>query len=339
MGIWVEILRAAAKGDDIISRALLFRDLILKLREPVFGTTESEYRGPLPHAVQAFISRLPRNDRILAETWREDFIDYIIEDVVFGIERTLTLVETCVKGSYKSLYEIVQDLPWPKRLKRDHEWKRQRIADELRSMIAVGIPLPNYVLEILGNDGKAVFEFNEIAYAIAPKRLELSWGDFKHDQEIDDRFVCITDSEEDTGVGAESVDYGSLPIARIVVQTDFQGDFETLADLHSIGGSLSPEIATKMESMHAAQPRHGYHPIAWHNVFWEVVSEYEILVLSLEQRSPFCETDQVLADYIVVNHLDVIATSRPSITRRRIKLYDACNELVQTRIFRYLNKA
>ncbi len=126
-------------------------------------------------------------------------------------------------------------------------------------------------------------------------------------------------------------------MARIVARATAPADFEGMVDLHAMGSALSPLITDIMESMHTAQPHHGYHPIAWHNVFWDVASEYESLLLALDQRDPFCETDRDLTDHIIFNYHDVVATSRPSITRRRTRLYSACEELIQARVRDYLS--
>jgi hypothetical protein len=199
-------------------------------------------------------------------------------------------------------------------------------------MANAGIPIPKDVLEILGDQGNPQFNFNEIAFATSSKRLSLSWTDFKEEQEIDARFVCVQDSEDDSSSAAEGFDYGSVPMARVVARTTAQSDLEMMADLHVVGTSLGPQITAIMESMHTAQPRDGYRPIAWHNVFWEVTSDYDRLRLVLEQRTPFCETDTDLCDHIALNYLDVLARSRPSINRRRTRLYSSCEELIHTRI-------
>jgi hypothetical protein len=242
------------------------------------------------------------------------------------------LVELCIRRNPKTLDEIVNFLSWAPGLKRDIRWKRQRVADEMRSMIERKIPLPRYILSILGDEGKPRFGFNEIAFATAQRRLSLSWIDFKEQQQIDARFVCVKDSEDEHSTAGEGFDYGSVPMARVAALATTPTDLETVADLHIVGASLGPQISDIMESMHTAQPRDGYRPIAWHNVFWEVVSEYEALLLVLEQRIPFCDTDQELADHVAVNYLDVVGTSRPSINRRRTRLYNACEELIHTRI-------
>ncbi len=39
-------------------------------------------------------------------------------------------------------------------------------------MIAAGVPLPETVVTALGDAGEPCFAFNEIAFAVAPKRLE-----------------------------------------------------------------------------------------------------------------------------------------------------------------------
>jgi len=61
----------------------------------------------------------------------------------------------------------------------------------------------------LGNEGKVEFRFDEIAYAVSPKRLEQSWKDFKEQMEWSEEFIGITLGEDETSSSAEFVDYGS----------------------------------------------------------------------------------------------------------------------------------
>jgi len=51
-------------------------------------------------------------------------------------------------------------------------------------MIAAGVPLPETIGAALGDEGEPHFAFNEIAFAVAPKRLEWSWSDFKKQQSL-----------------------------------------------------------------------------------------------------------------------------------------------------------
>jgi hypothetical protein len=325
-------LRKAAAGDGNGARALLANELPLALREPVFGHKTFQYRGPLPKAVNTFISNLPERERSLARSLADELTDYIVDSVAATVERTLVLVELCIGRNIIALDELVEHLPWPSGLKLGEEWKRQRVADELRSMLELGVRMPEYVLDLLGTEGEPIFEFNEVAFAASPRRLKYSWGDFKRQQQVDDRYVCLLDSEDDSSVSAEGFDYGLVTMASVASRTAVAKDLDGTADLHVIGAGLGPEITAIMESIHTTKPRDGYRPIAWHTVFWDVVSEYEALLLVLEKRRPFCETDQDIIDEIAANYRDVLAISRPSINRRRNKLYTACDELVHTRV-------
>jgi hypothetical protein len=332
LGIWLDILQSAAEGDSSRARALLANDLPLALCEPVFGSDTCEYRGPLPKSVNSFISNLPQRERSLASSVANDLTDYIVSDVAAAVERTLVLVELCVSGRPKTLDDLVAALPWPTGLKRSREWKLKRVADELRSMIQAGVALGDHVIEILADRGEPSLLFNEIAFATAPKRLEYSWQDLQRDREIGKRFPCLSESDDESTSAAEAFDYGLVSMASVADQASFADDPDVQIDLHSIGAALSPEITATMESMHDAKPKDGYRPIAWHNVFWDVVSEYEALLLMLEQREPFCETDQQLVDQIAANYRDVVGISRPSINRRRTRLYSACEDLVHMRV-------
>lgn len=332
MEIWLDILRLAAEGNSPGARALLARDLPLALREPVFEHKAFHYRGPVPIAVARFISNLPERERSLARSVADELTDYIIDDVTAVVQRTLVMVELCGRQNTISLDELVEVLPWAPRIKKGEEWKSQRVVDELRSMLELGVPLPERVNDLLAGEGTPRFEFNEIAFACAPRRLTYSWRDFKRDQQLDDRFVCVLASEDDSSAAAESFDYGSITMVRVVLGASTPADLELRTDLRVLGSTLGPEIDRILESMHGAKPSDGYRPIAWHNVFWIVCSDYEALNLALKVLDPFCSTDQKLADWVADNHRDVVGTSRPVILRRRKALHQACASLIQSAI-------
>ena len=320
----------AAEGDSQGARALLAEDLPVALREPVFGNRSFEYRGPLPKAVARFVSGLPDRERSLARSVADELTDYIVDDVIAVVERTLVLVELCVRQRTIRLDELVEVLPWAPGMKLGEDWKRQRVIDELRSMIELGVPLPEHVSDLLAGEGKPRFEFNEIAFACSPRRLKLSWQDFKRDQQLDDRFVCVLASEEDSSTAAESFDYGSITMARVVLGASTTADLELRTDLRLLGSTLGPEISAISELMHSAKPSDGYRPIGWHNVFWVICSDYEALQLALKMLDPFCSTDQKLADWVADNYREVVGTSRPVILRRRKALHDACTRLIHS---------
>jgi hypothetical protein len=311
---------------------LLANDLPLALCEPVFGYKTFHYRGPVPIAVARFISNLPERERSLARSLADELTDYIIDDVTAVVERTRVMVELCVTRNAITLNELVESLPWAPRMKLGQDWRRQRVVDELRSMLEIGLPLPQHVSDLLAGEGKARFEFDEMAFACAPRRLTLSWQDFKREQQLDDRFVCVLASEDDSSAAAEGFDYGSITMARVALGVATPADLELRTDLRLLGHTLGPEIISILESMHSAKPSDGYRPIAWHNVFWIVCSDYEALQLALKMLEPFCETDQKLADWVADNYREVVGTSRPVILRRRKALLDACATLIQSAI-------
>jgi hypothetical protein len=322
----------ATEGNGEGAWALLAEDLPVALREPVFGNKSFEYRGPLPKAVARFVSALPDRERSLARSVADELTDYIVDNVTAVVERTLVMVELCERQSTISLDELVEVLPWAPRMKLGEDWKRQRVIDELRSMVELGVPLPEHVSDLLAGEGKPRFEFNEIAFACAPRRLTLSWQDFKRDQQLDDRFVCVLASEDDASASAESFDYGSITMARVVLGASTPADLELRTDLRLLGSTLGPEIDSILESMHSAKPSDGFRPIAWHSVFWLICSDYEALQLALKILDPFCSTDQKLANWVADNYREVVGTSRPVILRRRKALHDACASLIHSAI-------
>src|SRR5207245_671419 len=121
--------------------------------------------------------------------------------------------------------------PWEAGLKRSEEWKRKRTADLLRSMLAAGVPLPETGVAALGDEGEPCFAFNEIAFAVTPERLRLSWNDFKKQQGYGQEFLCITEVGDEAGAAAEGVDYGVITVAAVVLQHVTVQDRELEIDL------------------------------------------------------------------------------------------------------------
>jgi hypothetical protein len=329
MGVWAEILKLGASGEGRAAREKLVSELPLSLREFVPSSEGlRQYRGPIPLAVRRFIANLPTAARALAFSHECDFVDYILDDVCAEVERTLLLMEICNRRPGATLVELKAVFPWAPGLKRSDEWKRERIAGYIRSFIALGLDLPAQLINALGNEGAAEFRFDEIAYAASPKRLEQSWKDFKEQMDWSEEFVGITLGENETSSSAEYVDYGSISSARLRERLTPSVEAETGLDLLLLGRELGPELNGLMEEMHAANAVDGYRPIAWHNVFWNVSSEYDYLPLELEQHDPLRDTDQELASHLAEHYPEVRSTSRPVVSRRRKRLEDACNERV-----------
>ena len=289
MGIWTDILTLGATGQAQAARQKLALDLPLVLRSFVASSRGSrEYVGELPRAVTRFMYSLSdASERALLEALEREFVDTVVDDVINGVEKSLLLVELCLAQPHASLDELVHSFPWESGLKRSAEWKRKHIADQLRSMSVAGVPLPETVVAALGDEGEPCFAFNEIAFAVAPKRLEWSWSDFKKQQGYGQEFLCIAEAGDEAGVSAEGVDYGAMTVAAVVLQQVTAQDRELEIDLHMLGTTLSQELTALMEELHRCKPSDGYRPVAWHNVFWNLVSEYERLRLAIETREPF----------------------------------------------------
>lgn len=291
------------------------------------GDSAALRSGQLPRAVRIFISQLPVTERALAQSRENDLIDYILTDVEDEVGRTVDLLDLCRLLPSPTLDELSNCFPWALGLKRNPEWKRMRIADYLRSMLALGVELPSSAIKALGTEGESVFKFNEVYYATSRRRLELSWRDFRMQQELGRRFVCLIDDEE--SVAAEAFDYGVIAHGRALREVASDRDLHGAVALTMIGRRLGSELTALMESAHTQRPTDGYRPIAWHNVFWELVSEYEALQPPIEIHDPYCERDQDLADHLKSNFPEVRGVSRPSILRRRRRLQEQCDNRIR----------
>jgi hypothetical protein len=244
MGIWIDILTLGATGQSQAARKKLALDLPLALRSFVPSSRgKREYLGELPRAVMRFrYNLLDENERALLEALEHEFVDAVVDDVMHGVAQSLLLVELCLAQPHISLNELVHSFPWESGLKRSVEWKRKHIADQLRSMIAAGVPLPETAVTALGDEGEPCFAFNEIAFAVAPKRLEWNWSDFKKQQGYGQAFLCITEAGDEADISAEGVDYGAMTVATVMLQPIPAQDRELEIDLHILGAILSQEL-------------------------------------------------------------------------------------------------
>lgn len=332
MGVWIDILNSIARGDPEGERSRFIVRLLSVLlddspyAEEVSGQTHYQ-KGPLTRAIDKFISSLYGKEKAQAEAYKDDLRDYIIDGVVADIEESIRLIELCWKNPQLELEEIVTISFWKPALCRSLDWKRNRAADLLRSMMAVGIPLPSPIITILGDRGIPKFKFDEVANALSLHRIKRSWQDLRNREQPPGLF-CIVDTETDSGVAAEGVDYGSITISRVTLKL-LASDAETSQDLEILSETLGPELTKMTEEMHLDEPGSGYRPIAWHRVFWDIDREYDYLQLILERRDPECDSDDELTKQIVDNYPDVTGKSRPFIYRRRKKLYNACKEKIQ----------
>jgi len=325
MSLWREILTLGAQGRSGEAREIIALDLRLSLCEfPRTAQAGAPFRGPLPLAVKRFRAKLPEHERALVQSLELEFVDYLLDDVLDGVSRPLQLIEVCLAYPNATLSELVELFPWEDGLKRAYKWKEEWITDHLRSLVVAGIPLPGAILTTMSDRGTPRYEFNEVAYAVAPERLKLSWNDFKRRQGFNAQILSIADEADGAGVADEGVDYGLVPIAEVVLKEITAQDLELEVDLQLLGRRLSDDLAELLEKMHGAKPGDGYRLVAWHNVFWNLISEYVRLRLSLTTRDPLLETDRELADHIKVHYPEVKSVSRPAILRRRQSLSAEC---------------
>src|SRR5262245_10184578 len=210
MNLWREILALGAQGRSGEARVLLTLDLPLSLRETSqMARGGREYRGLLPQAVRRFSSKLSDAERSLLQSLETEFVDYLLDDVVAGVEEPLNLIELCLACPEATLAELVDLFPWQEGLKRSVVWKETRLADHLRSLLAAEIPLPPAIVKTLAERGLPDFRYDERAYAASPRRLELSWKDFKEKQGYAPKFHEIEEDEVGDRVAGESASYGA----------------------------------------------------------------------------------------------------------------------------------
>ncbi len=332
MSLWLDILRHAASGNSQEAHRLLNFELPLALRHPeAQGSGAWAYQGPVAKAVRLFIAAQSDAERGMVASRAEDLVDYITDLIVAKVRRTVSLVEFCCASPDLSLAETAESFTGWDGLNRGAEDRKIWVAEHLRSMSELGISIPadRAVTESVGQTAEAKYGYEERAL-VKKWQVALSWKDFKEQQEIDASYLCITDpdSEEETPAN-ESFDYGSITIARVVLNLESPPAGETMVDFNRMGTSLRDDLIGMLEHLHAGKPVDGYRPIAWHNVWWNVTSKYEGLPLRLDTRDPLCDVDHVLATHIAENYTDVAKPNRLNIQRRRTRLYDGCVEIIE----------
>ncbi len=332
MSLWLDILYLAASGNREEAHRLLNFELPLALRHPEAPARGAwQYQGPVAKAVRLFIVTQSDAERGMISSRAEDLVDYITDLIVAAVRRTVALVEFCHASPDLSLTEIAETFTGWDGLKRGINERRKWVADHLRSMHKLGVPLPagTTLADAVETTAESYYGYDERAL-VKEWQVALSWKDFKEQQEIDSSYLCITDpdSEEESSAN-EAFDYGSITIARVVLNLEAPPASETLVDLNRMGASLTDDLREMLEHLHAEKPADGYHPIAWHNVWWNVISKYEGLPLRLDTRDPLCDVDHVLATHIAENYRDVAKPNRLNIQRRRTRLYDGCIEVIE----------
>lgn len=339
MGIWIDILTQAAKGETKAAYELLEKRLPLVLRYAIPLTNEEwRYKEPLSDAVARFASTLPVKEQSTVIFLTEDLVTYIIGKMTEKIKRTLDLVVFCCNKSNLSLSEVAEKFTEWGGLKRGLEQKKMWVADTLRSMIAIGIPLPNSILLTIGDTGRVTYKFNELAL-LSRWDIGLSWRDFKQICDLKEGILCIKDSDVNDGVNSEGIDLGSITMAEVALKSGLLDNVEAKYErsyfnekLEFLSETLGVKVTDVMEEMHKIEPKNGYRPIAWHKIFKLLFDEYECLQLDLEMHEPFCKTDEALAQHIAVNYPEVQDKSRPVIYRRQKKLHEACDNKIVSSI-------
>ncbi len=322
-------------GNSSEAHRLLNFELLLLLRSP--GPKRGgdwQYTGPVPRIVRIFIANLPEADRGMAKSRAEDFVDYVCDLILAKVRRTVSLVEFCRELPNLSFEQIAEAFTGWDGLKLGIRDRELWVKKHLRSMSALGIDLRSIATETTNIDpsnADDLYGYHELAL-VNKWRADLSWKDFKSQEEIDSSYLSVTDSdsEDDPGVAEEAFDYGSLSAARVVLNLSPVPNVELSVDLNRIGERLTSDLLELLETFHAEKPSDGYFPIAWHNVWWAISSKYEAVPFELSERDPFCEVDRTLAEYIDRTYPDVIKPSRLNIFRRRTRFQDRCLERAQS---------
>src|SRR5215471_7636390 len=97
MSLWKEILVLGAQGRSGEAREMIALDLRKALCELQTGAQGgASYRGLLPMVVRRFGVKLPEHEQALFQAWEQEFIDYLLDDVLEGVAKPLSLIELCL---------------------------------------------------------------------------------------------------------------------------------------------------------------------------------------------------------------------------------------------------
>lgn len=325
---WVEALRLSARGQSDEAARLVAIELRLSLCRPAKYDASEAYLGPLPMAVAHFASRLDATQFRLLKSLEVEFIEALLDDSLSGITHTIRLVEYCHAQPTLSFEQLVGRFPWWPGLKRGLAWKEEWIANHIRSFTNHQIPIPPEVILAVGDRGEMHYEYNEVAWAVAPERLRLTWQDFVHEQGPMASPLQLVDEHLIDEISAESLDYRAIPVAGMVGRLVTETGIEMLLDLERVSTTVSRDINLALEDLHTTNPLDGYRPVAWHNVFWSLQDQYDQLQLNLELHEPELGTDVKLLDHLLCHHPEIGPISRPTLSRRRNHLNLMCQDLI-----------
>jgi hypothetical protein len=267
----------------------------------------------------------------MAKSRADDFADYITDLIVANVRRTVSLLEFCQAFPNLDIEQIAEGFTGWDGLKLGKVDRLKWVTKHLRSMSAAGIQMPIEITRIAETTEieDEPYGYHELAL-VNKWRVDQSWKTFKEQQELDSSYVFVdSDSDNDPGVGEEAFDYGGLSTATVVLNLSVAAPSELTIDLNRVGHQLTSDLLDVLETFHEENPSDGYMPIAWHNVWWTIISQYDAVPMALGERDPFCDGDRILAEYISDTYPDVLKAKRLNIQRRRTRLEGKCLERVQ----------
>lgn len=340
MTLWLEMFKEMAEGNHIRATEILRIDLPLSLRsfsQTPISAEDSVYQGVLPDKVSYFVSGLSDDEREVLKSRQEDFVDYVLDGVLNQIERSFNLLRFCFEHLDWEIEEIVKQFPSWEGYKRSEETKIAYVAGILQSLSREGVELPS-TLKATAESYETPFEyeFNERGL-VWNWDYGQSWRDFQKKQQIGGKYLCLTETgeSENPQVSSEGFDYRLVAMSEVVESlAGKENQFSFLA-LKELGENLSPEVENCLEEMHSRKNNHGYRPIAWHRVFWELTETYSEVPLDLTIAEPECPTDQTLAEHIGNNYPEVVKPNRQNINERRAKLHRECERKIRARIIEW----
>lgn len=328
MSLWVETLRAAVLGEHESVHQLLGVELPSHLRWPAIANRQdvTAYDGPCAKAVLNFIKGLGETDEAkLARSRVDDFIDFVTDQVMSKIERTVRLAAFCANNPNLGINDIATHFDGWAGLKRNSGEKLTWVQGTLASMCDLGIV-----------DQLDVRSFREISEMVVGQRfgfseralmkmwnVRQSWVAFKEIMEISYEFEAMDNGNDQAC--AESFHYKPILRADSIFQGQIAAEQKSL-EMMEVAAKIGQKLEGNLQFFDLRKPRHGYRPIAWHKVWWDISDKYAELNLSLHLELPCCDTDQVLADHIIQFYAnDCTGVNRLNVQRRRQKLFESCD--------------
>lgn len=336
MSLWLEILNKAAIGDHEGARELRFT-LLQEIRYASILNTNQPYNNPIEKMIFFFAAGMSDSEKGMIMSRLDDFADYIADLILSQVDRSVLLVEHAIANQDLTLEEFCESFKGWLGLKRSREKRMEWVVNHLSSMRSLGVPFSGGALAV-GEASRirvdTVFGY-EVKALVRRWDAQRSWNSFKDQQELDCDFQSLSDDASESFTG-EGFDYGALTSAKVALELADAGFgrsvLDTQLDLNALACELNVDLTNVMESLHSSKPKDGYRPIAWHNVWWDITEKYDGLPLSLELRDPACQSDQKLADHLLVNYPEVKKVNRLNLQRRRTRLNQSCDEMILDRL-------